>query len=62
VEPRRRALEWLCQLARLHLPAPQSELARQILKDPYNFDFLTLGKEAQERDLEAALLFHMREF
>ena len=33
------------------LPAPQSELARQILKDPYNFDFLTLGKEAQERDL-----------
>ena len=44
------------------LPAPQSELARQILKDPYNFDFLTLGKEAQERDLEAALLSHLREF
>ncbi len=44
------------------LPAPQSELARQILKDPYNFDFLTLGKEAQERDLEAALLNHLREF
>ena len=44
------------------LPAPQSELARQILKDPYNFDFLTLGKEAQERDLEEALLSHLREF
>ncbi len=44
------------------LPAPQSELACQILKDPYNFDFLTLGKEAQERDLEAALLIHLREF
>jgi predicted nuclease of restriction endonuclease-like (RecB) superfamily len=44
------------------LPAPQSELARQILKDPYNFDFLTLGKEAQERDLEVALLSHLREF
>jgi predicted nuclease of restriction endonuclease-like (RecB) superfamily len=44
------------------LPAPQSELARQILKDPYNFDFLTLGKEAQERDLEEALLNHLREF
>jgi predicted nuclease of restriction endonuclease-like (RecB) superfamily len=44
------------------LPAPQSELARQILKDPYNFDFLTLGKEAQERDLEAALLSHLQEF
>ena len=41
---------------------PQFELARQILKDPYNFDFLTLGKEAQERDLEAALLSHLREF
>src|SRR5581483_4832724 len=25
------------------LPAPQSELAKQIIKDPYNFDFLTLG-------------------
>lgn len=44
------------------LPAPQSELARQILKDPYNFDFLTLGREAQERDLEAALLSHLQEF
>jgi predicted nuclease of restriction endonuclease-like (RecB) superfamily len=44
------------------LPVPQSELARQILKDPYNLDFLTLGKEAQERDLEAALLSHLREF
>jgi len=44
------------------LPAPQSELARQILKDPYNFDFLTIGKEAQERDLEGALLVHLQEF
>jgi len=44
------------------LPAPQSELARQILKDPYNFDFLTIGKEAQERDLEEALLSHLQEF
>jgi predicted nuclease of restriction endonuclease-like (RecB) superfamily len=44
------------------LPAPQSELARQILKDPYNFDFLTLGKEAQEWDLEAALLSHLQDF
>jgi len=44
------------------MPAAQSELARQILKDPYNFDFLTLGKEAQERDLEVALLGHLQEF
>lgn len=44
------------------LPPPQSDLARQILKDPYNFDFLTLGEDAHERHLEAGLLAHIREF
>jgi predicted nuclease of restriction endonuclease-like (RecB) superfamily len=44
------------------LPAPQSELARQVLKDPYAFDFLTLGPEARERDLERGLLDHIRDF
>jgi predicted nuclease of restriction endonuclease-like (RecB) superfamily len=44
------------------LPAPQSELAQQVLKDPYNFDFLTLGREAEERELEKGLLEHLREF
>ena len=44
------------------LPAPQSDLAQQLLKDPYNFDFLTLSREAQERDLEAGLLEHIRKF
>ena len=44
------------------LPAPQSDLAQQILKDPYNFDFLMLGTAAQERDLERGLLLHIREF
>jgi len=44
------------------LPAPRSDLARQILKDPYNFDFLSLGLAVQERDLEQALLLHLREF
>ncbi|MDD4650055.1 MAG: DUF1016 N-terminal domain-containing protein [Desulfoplanes sp.] len=34
------------------LPAPQSDLAQQILKDPYNFDFLTLTEEYNERELE----------
>jgi predicted nuclease of restriction endonuclease-like (RecB) superfamily len=33
------------------LPAPRSELAQQVLKDPYSFDFLSLGAEAHERDL-----------
>jgi predicted nuclease of restriction endonuclease-like (RecB) superfamily len=44
------------------LPAPQSDLAQQLLKDPYNFDFLTLTKKAQERDLERELLAHLRQF
>lgn len=44
------------------LPSPQSELAQQVLKDPYTFDFLGLGEEAQERDLERALLEHLRAF
>jgi predicted nuclease of restriction endonuclease-like (RecB) superfamily len=44
------------------LPAPQSDLAQQLLKDPYNFDFLTLDTEARERDLERGLLTHIRQF
>jgi predicted nuclease of restriction endonuclease-like (RecB) superfamily len=44
------------------LPHPQSHLAQQILRDPYNFDFLSLGQEAHERDLENALIGHIREF
>lgn len=42
------------------LPAPQSDLAQQIIKDPYNFEFLFLGAEMQERDLERGLLEHLR--
>lgn len=33
----------------------QSDLAREITKDPYNFDFLTLTKKYQEKELEQAL-------
>ena len=44
------------------LPASTSELARDILKDPYNFDFLGLHDKAVERDLERALLQHLRDF
>ncbi len=44
------------------LPPPQSDLAQQITKDPYQFDFLTLGPEAHERDLERGLLEHLRDF
>jgi len=44
------------------LPEPQSDLARDITKDPYNFDFLTLGDDAHERDLERGLIEHLRQF
>ena len=44
------------------LAPPHSELAQQTLKDPYVFDFLTLGPDAQERDLERGLLEHVRDF
>lgn len=39
-----------------------SELAQQTLKDPYIFDFLSLGEDAKERDLEAALTKHISQF
>ena len=45
-----------------HLPAPQSDLANQILKDPYNFDFLTIQGKASERAIEDALVTHVRNF
>ncbi|MDQ2799329.1 MAG: PDDEXK nuclease domain-containing protein [Armatimonadota bacterium] len=44
------------------LPPPQSDLAQQILKDPYNFDFLTLKDDAHEREIEHGLLAHIRRF
>lgn len=44
------------------LPPAQSDLAEQTLKDPYNFDFLTLGSEARERELELGLLDHIQKF
>lgn len=45
-----------------NLLPPQSDLAQQILKDPYNFDFLVLGENMAERDLERGLTDHIREF
>ena len=43
------------------LPPPGSDLAQQVLKDPYNFDFLTLAKDAEEREIERGLLLHLRD-
>jgi len=42
------------------LPAPQSELARELIKDPYSFDFLALRPDMSERELERNLLDHLR--
>lgn len=44
------------------LPPPQSDLVLQTLKDPYVFDFLSLGQEAQEREIEKALVEKLRDF
>ena len=44
------------------LPAVQSDLARQTLKDPYVFDFLTLTTDFSERELEKALIDHITHF
>lgn len=44
------------------LPKPQSDLARESLKDPYRFDFLGLTDEAQEREIENALVKHVTDF
>ncbi len=44
------------------LPQPQSDLASQTLKDPYVFDFLTLSKKHDERELETGLIDHITSF
>jgi predicted nuclease of restriction endonuclease-like (RecB) superfamily len=44
------------------LPAPQSDLAQELTKDPYNFDFLTLSDDFKEKELENALVDNMTHF
>jgi predicted nuclease of restriction endonuclease-like (RecB) superfamily len=44
------------------LPQPMADLAKETFKNPYVFDFLTIGKEAQERDLEIALVNQIQKF
>lgn len=43
-------------------PSPDSDLVHQLLKDPYNFDFLTLADDADERALERSLIERIRDF
>jgi predicted nuclease of restriction endonuclease-like (RecB) superfamily len=44
------------------LPSPHSDLAEQIIKDPYCFDFLTLIDEAREKEIEDGLMAHLQKF
>lgn len=44
------------------LPVPQSDLANQMLKDPYIFDFLMIDEQAREREIEGQLLKHITKF
>lgn len=44
------------------LPAADSDLAQETFKSPYVFDFLTLNEEAKERDIERALIQHLKKF
>lgn len=45
-----------------HFSELQANLATEILKDPYYFDFLGLGTEAHEQDIESALMRHITRF
>lgn len=44
------------------LAPPQSDLAHETLKDPYNFDFLTLREKFDEKELEGGLIDHIQKF
>lgn len=44
------------------LPNPQSDLAQQLIKDPYVFDFLTLSNDYNERELELGLIEQITKF
>jgi predicted nuclease of restriction endonuclease-like (RecB) superfamily len=47
---------------KITLPKPQSDLAEQLLKDPYNFNFLILEKDVQELELERQLVKNITHF
>jgi predicted nuclease of restriction endonuclease-like (RecB) superfamily len=44
------------------IPDYESDLTRQLFKDPYQFDFIMLGEAAKERDLEEALMNQITKF
>ena len=44
------------------LPPPDSDLAQQVVKDPYVLDFMSLGQDFRERELETGLVKHLERF
>ena len=44
------------------LPDPQSDLAKDLVKNSYTFDFLAIAADAKERDVQKALIDHIRDF
>ena len=46
----------------LTLPKPQSDLAQELLKDPYNFDFLNISEKAKEKEIEQGLIQNLKKF
>ena len=44
------------------LSSPHSNLAQAVLRNPYLFDFLSLGKDAHEREVEKGLVAHIERF
>ena len=46
----------------LTLPKPQSDLANELLKDQYVFDFLEISEQAKEREVETGLVKNLKKF
>lgn len=46
----------------LTMPKPQSDLSRELFKNPYNLEFLDISAEAEERDIERGLVAKIRDF
>lgn len=44
------------------LPAPMSQLAQEMIKDPYKFHFLSVGEDAYEKDVHNGLMEHVKQF
>ena len=44
------------------LPEPQSDLAQEITKDPYNFDFVAIREDYSEKELKDALMDNITKF